>query len=76
MRSLKNVRVCCALISTAAERALLHVLRIHADPELLMAYAGKPTAMGGNKAEAKALVDYCKRILAKLAPESEDEREI
>jgi hypothetical protein len=60
---------------TAAERALLHVLRIHDEPDLLTDYASKPSAMGGNKAEAKALVDYCKRILAKLAPYSEDERE-
>jgi hypothetical protein len=51
------------------------VLRIHDEPDLLTDYASKPSAMGGNKGEAKALVDYCKRILAKLAPYSEDERE-
>jgi len=60
---------------TAADRALLHVLRIHAQPEVLTAYTCKPSAMGGNKAEVKALVDYCKRALAKLAPESEEEPE-
>jgi len=62
-------------VKLAAERALLHALRVKTNPELLTIYANKPSAMGGNKAEAKALVEYCTRILAKLATESEDEAE-
>ncbi len=49
-------------------------MQLHKNPQLLTAYASNP-ATSMDKASIKALLDYCKRVLSKLSPESEDEKE-
>ena len=56
--------------TSASERALLHILQIHINPAILESYLASI-----DKKDVKALADYCKRVLAKLAPESDDEKE-
>eukprot|EP01119_Soliformovum_irregulare_P021271 TRINITY_DN7050_c0_g1_i1.p1 TRINITY_DN7050_c0_g1~~TRINITY_DN7050_c0_g1_i1.p1 ORF type:complete len:2656 (+),score=946.17 TRINITY_DN7050_c0_g1_i1:489-7970(+) len=54
----------------ATERALMHALQIHGNPEILNTYS--QTLPGEN---GKAFVDYAKRILAKLEATSDSEDE-
>lgn len=57
-------------VKLASERALLHVLQIHTQPNVLSQYASTLDA-----ANSRALLDYGKRVLAKLQEESESDSE-
>lgn len=55
-------------VKLASERATLHVLQIHKDPNVLQKYSQTI-----DKTAASNLTDYCKRVLSKLKEDSEDE---
>ncbi len=57
-------------VKLAAERALMHTLQVHTDPEVLKSYSQTL-----DQATARTLVDYAKRVLAKLTQDSGSESE-
>jgi hypothetical protein len=57
-------------VKLGAERALVHCLQIHGDPETLNKYS---QTLDPNT--ARVLVDYAKRVLSKLNPDSEPEED-
>jgi len=64
-------------VKLASERAVLHVLKIQQDGgERLAKYVSESAAEGTMAAkDGKTLTDYCRRVLAKLSPDSGDEDE-
>jgi hypothetical protein len=55
-------------VKLASERTLMHVLQIHTNPSILQTYSDTLDATN-----SRSLVDYCKRVLAKLSQDSESE---
>jgi len=55
-------------VKLASERALVHLLEIHSNPQTLESYCKSLES-----AQARNVTDYCKRILNKLSPDSAEE---
>lgn len=67
--------MCCVLVSFSnirvkylSERAMLHALEIHTRPETLNEFIAK-----GPAEPARFVRDYARRVLIRLAAESDDE---